>query len=186
MKKKIDKNTSNEKRHIVRRRMFTKPQPPENQIVSRGDAAFLVEASKHGWSVFHPLTPDVGIDYIIAKRHSAVMVQFKTATLMSDNRYHTTVGKFLEGPIGYVVYCFQGVDAFFLVPTVDYWEISRFKALKQRVFEEGPYNDKMSYEKAKDIMGTYEGEKGWARLEELTTPDGLLRAIKEFRDNCKQ
>jgi len=185
LKKKIDKNRSNENRHVVRRHMYTKLQSPENQIVSRGDAAFLVEASKRGWSVFHPLTPDVGIDYIIAKGHCAAMVQFKTATLMDDGRYHVTVGRFLEGSVGYVIYLFQDINAFFLVPTVDFWEIPRFKALKPRVFEDGPYPDKMSYEKAKEIMGDYQGEKGWQRLEDLTAPKGLLKAIKGFIDRQK-
>lgn len=152
----------------------------------RGGAAFFIEAVNHGWSVFNTETPDIGIDYVIAKGYCAVMVQFKTTTLMDDNRYHVDIGKFLEGPLGYIVYYFQGANAFFLIPSVDYWEIPRFKALKQRVFEmDKPYHDTMSYETAKKVMGDYEGEKGWVRLEELTKPDGLFRAIKEFADKQK-
>jgi hypothetical protein len=160
--------------------MYTNPQSPDNQIESWGDSAFLGEASNHGWSVFKPITPDVGIDYIIAKRHAAVMVQLKTAKVMDDKRYHVTVGRFLEGPFGYIIYYFQDHRAFFIVPTVDFWEIPRFKALKARAFDKGSYPDTMSYEKAKKVMGEYEGEKGWELLEQLTSCHVLLQVIMAF------
>lgn len=155
------------------------------EIVSRGNAAFQADASKRGWSIFSYVTPDVGIDYVIAKGYGAVMIQLKTATLMDDGRYHVTVDKFLEGPLGFIVYHFQDIDAFFLIPTTEFWEIPRFKKLKERVFEGGKYSDTMSYEKAKEVMGDYEGEKGWALLERLTTPEGLLEAIKDFINKRK-
>ena len=155
------------------------PKPSE-VIVSRGNAAFQAETSKRRWSIFGYVTPDVGIDYVIAKGYGAVMIQLKTATLMDDGRYHVTVDKFLEGPLGFIVYYFQDIDAFFLIPTTKFWKIPRFKKLKERVFEGGKYSDTMSYEKAKEVMGDYEGEKGWALLERLTTLDGLLEAIKDF------
>jgi len=159
---------------------------PSEVIVARGNAAFQAEASKRGWSIFGYVTLDVGIDYMIAKGYGTVMIQLKTATLMEDGRYHVTVGKFLEGPLGFIVYHFQDIDAFFLIPTTKFWEIPRFTKLKERVFEGGKYSDTMSYEKAKEVMGDYEGEKGWALLERLTTPEGLLKAIKDFIDKRKR
>jgi hypothetical protein len=156
------------------------------QIQSYGDAAFLNEASKRGWSVFKPVTPDVGVDYIVAKEYAAVMVQLKTATMMEDERYHVTVDKFLEGPFGVIIYYFADIKAFFVIPSAEFWEIPRFKALKPKVFATGSYSDKLSYEKAKEVMGEYENEKGWERLEQLTHLDGLLEALRSFIDKHKE
>lgn len=172
------------KKPVNIRRYFTERQGSQGRIEMHGSAAFYIEAVNNGWSVFHPITPDIGIDYVIAKEYGAVMVQLKTATLMSDNRYHVEVGEFHEGPLGYIVYHFQDVNAFFLIPTVEYWEIDRFKRFKDRVFSTGkPYRDTMSIETARKVMGDYEGKKGWDRLEQLTDPEALSEAIKGFIDN---
>lgn len=169
------------KKRTTKRHHYTKPQGPQGRTQTHADAAFNNDAVNHGWSTFCPVTPDNGIDFMIAKEYGAAMVQLKTGTVMSDNRYHVRVDKFPEGPLGWVVYYFQNVNAFFLIPTVDYWQIPRFKKRKTRVFESSkPYDDTMSYETAKRVMGNYEGEKGWDRLERLTSPDGLRKAIEEF------
>ena len=163
-----------------------RPLKPTEQSVSRGNVAFEAEASKRGWSVFSLVTPDVGIDYMIAKEYGAVMIQLKTAEMMYDGRYHVTVDRFLEGPLGTIVYHFQNINTFFLIPSMKFWEIPRFKELKARVFDYGKYSDTMSYEKAKRVMGDYENEKGWELLERLTTSKGLLQAIKNFINKQKR
>ncbi|MDH5597412.1 MAG: hypothetical protein OEY44_04850, partial [Candidatus Peregrinibacteria bacterium] len=148
--------------------------------------AFLHETTKRGWSVFNTITPDIGIDYLMAKKYVAVMIELKTATLMQDNRYHVTLKKILEGPLGFVIYHFVEDKTSFIIPSTEFWEIPRFKALKEKVFATGQYNDTMSLNKAREVMGDYENEKGWELLECLTTLDGLLQAIKNFTDKQKR
>jgi hypothetical protein len=152
----------------------------------RGAAAFFVEATDHGWSVFATVTPDIGIDYVIAKRYCSIMIQFKTATLGDDNRYHFEVDKFIENPLAYVVYYLQDDNKFFLIPFSEYWHVSRFEKLKQRVFQrKKPYHDKMSIALAMKEIGTYEGKRSWDRLNDLSKLDGLFGVIKEFTDKQK-
>ncbi|MCZ2809570.1 MAG: hypothetical protein O2V44_09475 [Candidatus Bathyarchaeota archaeon] len=157
-----------------------------NRISSHGIAAFIDEATKRGWSIFDTLTSDIGIDYLMGKKYAAVMIELKTATLMANNTYHVTLKKILEGPLGFVIYYFVDDKTFFILPSMKFWEIPRFKALKERVFSSGHYNYTMSLKIAREVMGDYENEKGWARLEQLTTPDGLLRAIEQFIERQKK
>jgi len=154
------------------------PLGPTGKIVLRGNAAFEVEAGIRGWSAFRPVTSDVGVGYVIAKKLCAIMIQLKTATKLADGRYHTTLYPFLEGPFGFIVYYYQNDRTFFLIPSAEFWRIPRFNRLKDQVFAQGEYNDKMSLDTAREVMGDYEGEKGWERLEQLTTPEGLLRTIR--------
>lgn len=126
------------------------------------------------------------LDYILAKEYAAVMVQLKTATMMEDERYHVTVDKFFEGPFGVIIYYFADVKAFFVIPSAEFWEIPRFKALKPKVFATGSYSDELSYKKAKEVMGEYENEKGWERLEQLTHLNGLLEALRSFINKHKE
>lgn len=165
---------------------YMRAQRESEQIESRGNAAFIAEASKRGWSVFGFVTPDIGIRYIIAKEYGAVMVRLRNATMMGDGRYHVTVGRFLEGPLGIIVYHFDDINTFFLIPSVKFWEIPRFKPRKPEVFAHGNYSDILSYKKAREVMGEYENENGWALLERLTTPEGISKAVKSFIDKQRQ
>jgi len=161
---------------------YLTPLEEGSQISVRGTAVFLDEVAKRGWSTFVPVTPDIGIDYVIAKEYTSVMIQLKAATKMSDKRYHVKLKKFLEDPLGFVVYYFIDDKTFFLVPFAKFWEVPRFKKLKPKVFAAGEYNDKLSLDKAREVMGNYENEKGWALLGHLETLEGMLQAIQDFVD----
>jgi len=59
---------------------YLKPLDENSQISAHGTAAFLREVTKRGWSMFTPITLDTGIDYVIAKEYTTVMIQLKAAT----------------------------------------------------------------------------------------------------------